>query len=76
MDNQKIPFTNIGKFAAGIIVLVCGALMTAEAVTTTVTGDQLFFSGINRGFEFMIGFIVIILGASLIDDNRKNSFRT
>ncbi|MBU0497663.1 MAG: hypothetical protein KKG04_06895 [Candidatus Thermoplasmatota archaeon] len=76
MDNQKIPFTNIGKFAAGMIVLVCGALMTAEAVTTTVTGELLLFTGINRGFEFMIGFIAIILGASLMDDNRKKCFRT
>jgi len=58
----------IGRFAAGIIVLVLGALMIAEAVTSTVANTPfMFLEGVNRGFEFVIGFVAILLAASVID---------
>jgi hypothetical protein len=31
----------------------------------------LFYEGINHSFEFVVGFIAIVLGASLLDEGKK-----
>lgn len=57
---------DIGMFGGGLIVIVLGALLLAEGVAGTVTNSTIFFEGVNRGFEGVVGFIAVILGASLI----------
>ena len=57
---------DLARFGAALIVIVLGGLMTAESVVSTVTGSALFFEGIGRPFEFVVGFITIVLGATLI----------
>ncbi len=49
-----------------IIVVVIGALLMAEAVVNMVTGEVLFFADINRGLEFTIGFVFVLLAAYLM----------
>jgi len=49
-----------------LIVIVLGALMMAESVVNMVTGTTLFFDGIGRPFEFVVGLIVIVFGATFI----------
>ena len=62
---------NVGRFAAGLIVIALGALMIAEGVLGWVTGTSLFYEGVNHSFEFVVGFIAIVLGASLLDEGKK-----
>jgi hypothetical protein len=38
----------------------------AEAVVNLVTGEVLFFSDINWGLEFTIGFVFVLLAAHLM----------
>jgi hypothetical protein len=59
----------VGRFAAGITVLVLGALMVAEAVTSTVANHPfMFLQGVSRDFEMMVGAISIIIAASIINE--------
>jgi hypothetical protein len=59
----------VGRFAAGITALVLGALMVAEAVTSTVANEPfMFLHGVSRDFELMVGAVVIILAASIINE--------
>ena len=59
----------VGRFAAGITVLVLGALMFAEAVTATVANEPfMFLQGVSRDFEMMVGAVVIIIAASIINE--------
>ncbi len=53
-------------FGGALIVIVLGALMVTESVVNIVTGTTLFFDGIGRPFEFVVGFIAIVFGATLI----------
>lgn len=67
-----IEMTKIGRFAAGIVVLVLGALMIAEAVTSSVANTPfMFLEGLNRGFEFVVWFVPILLAGSIMDEGRK-----
>jgi hypothetical protein len=54
-----------------IIVVVIGALLMAEAVVNIVTGEVLFFSDINRGLEFTIGFVFVLLAGYLMPRKSK-----
>jgi hypothetical protein len=59
----------VGRFAAGITALVLGALMVAEAVTSTVANQPfMLLNGVSRDFELMVGAVVIILAASIINE--------
>ncbi|MCE5213160.1 MAG: hypothetical protein LLF83_00360 [Methanobacterium sp.] len=49
-----------------IIVVVIGALLMAEAIVNIVTGEVLFFYDINRGLEFTIGFVFVLLAGYLM----------
>jgi len=69
---MKVREMRIGGLIAGIIVLVLGALMTAEAVASTVADTSFMFTeGVNPGFEFVVGFVAIVLAASTMDESRK-----
>ena len=57
---------------AGLIVLVLGALMMAEGVVSTVANTNFMFAeNMNRGFEFVVGFIAIVLAAVIMDLSRS-----
>lgn len=59
-------------FIAGLIVVVLGALLIAESVTSIVADSPfMFVDGVNRGFEFVVGFIALVLAASALDESRK-----
>lgn len=64
IERQKV-----GRFAASITALVLGALMVAEAVTSTVANEPfMFLQGVSRDFELMVGAVVIILAASILNE--------
>jgi len=67
---------NVGRFAAGLIVIVLGALMLAEGVLGWITGTSLFYEGINHSFEFVVGFIAIVLAAPLLEEGKKQRLGT
>jgi hypothetical protein len=59
----------VGRFAAGITALVLGAMMVAEAVTSTVANQPfMLLNGVSRDFEMLVGAIVIILAAAIINE--------
>jgi len=67
-----IEISKFGRFAAGIIVIVLGALMIADAVTSSLANTPfMFLEGVNRGFEFVLGFVAAALAGSVIDESRK-----
>lgn len=55
---------DVFAFGASIVLIVLGALLLAEGVIGSVNGTTLFFEGVNRGFEFIMGLVTIIVGAS------------
>lgn len=54
------------RFAASLIVLVLGAVMLAEGVLGWVAGTSLFFEGVDPSFKFVVGFLFIVLAASIM----------
>jgi hypothetical protein len=57
---------------AGLIVVVLGALTMADAVVSMVTNNSFMFAeNMNRGFEFVVGFVAIVLGAVVMDLSRS-----
>lgn len=61
----------VSGFVAGLIVLVLSALTLADAVVSIVTGNPfMFIENMNRGFEFLVGLIGIILAGVMMDLNR------
>ena len=59
------------RFSGSLLVIVLGAIMLAEGVLSSVTGTSIFFEGINPSFKVVVGFIVIILAASIMQDSKK-----
>lgn len=57
---------NIFEFGASVVLIVLGALLLAEGVIGSLNGTMLFFDGVNRGFEFIMGLVTVIVGASLM----------
>ncbi len=64
---------DVARFAAGVLLIVLGALLLAEGVASTVTKTAVFFEGVNRGFEFIVGLAIVIVGASLIPARKRPS---
>ena len=58
---------NILQFIIGILLIIPGAFMIADSVLIMLGNNAVFFSGVNPMFEMVVGFAVIILGASNID---------
>ena len=65
-NSAKKDLNQVYTLIPAIIVVVIGALLMAEAVVNMVTGEVLFFSDINRGLEFTIGFVFVLLAAHLM----------
>jgi len=61
----KTP-ADVAHFAAALFLIVLGALMLAEGIVGAMNGSTLFFEGVNRGFEFVVGLVTLIVGASLM----------
>jgi hypothetical protein len=57
----------ISSFVAGMVAVVLGALMIAEGTLGWVTGQSLFYPGVNPTFKFVVGFLVVVLAAPLLD---------
>ena len=60
--------SKVSRYAASVLVLVLGALMISESLTSVVANQSfLFLESVNRGFEFVVGLIAIVLAATLMD---------
>jgi len=57
----------LNRFVAGLIAVVLGALMIAEGTLGWVTGQSLFYPGVNPTFKFVVGLIAVVLAADLLD---------
>ena len=69
---MKIGGMKISGLVAGIILTVLGALMMAEGVVTTVGNNSFMFAeNINRGFEFVVGFIAVVLASQVMNLSRN-----
>jgi len=62
---------NIPKFIIGILLIIPGAFMIADGILTRLEGNPIFFQGVNNNFETIVGFALIILGASSIDSKKR-----
>ncbi len=62
---------DVGRFVAGIVLIVLGALLLAEGIAGSITNSTLFFEGVNRGFEFIVGLVTLIVGASMIPEMKR-----
>ncbi len=61
----------VTRFAGSFIVLILGTLMLAEGVIKSIAGSTLFFPELGSSFEFVIGFVIIVLGASVMSMNKS-----
>lgn len=62
-------FTNMKdmvRFTWAVIVIAIGAVILAEIVLRMIIGATLLFTGTERWFELAVGFITVVLGATLI----------
>jgi hypothetical protein len=68
----KIGGMKISGLVAGIILTVLGALMMAEGVVTAVGNSSFMFAeNMNRGFEFVVGFIAVVLASQVMNLSRS-----
>lgn len=68
----KIGQMRASGLIAGVMVVVLGALMMAEGVVGTVADTSFMFAeNMNRGFEFVVGLVAIVLGAVVMDLSRS-----
>jgi uncharacterized membrane protein HdeD (DUF308 family) len=69
---MKIGGMRLSGLVAGVILTVLGALMMAEGVVSTVASTHFMFAeNMNRGFEFVVGFVTIVLAAIIMDLSRS-----
>ncbi len=64
---------DVAGFGAGLVLIVLGALMLAEGIAGSITNSTLFFKGVNRGFEFVVGLVTLITGASMMPATKGSS---
>ena len=64
-------WAEVTRFAGSLIVFILGALMIAEGVVKSVAGSTIFFPSVDGNFEFVVGFVVIVLAASIMSVNRS-----
>jgi hypothetical protein len=62
---------NIPRFVASLIVIVLGALMIADSALEMAGNSAIFFEDVNYKFKFVVGFVVIVLAASIMDLSKK-----
>lgn len=69
---MKIGRMRISGLIAGVILTVLGALMMAEGVVTMAgNASFMFVENMNRGFEFVVGFVTIVIAAIVMDLSRS-----
>ncbi len=68
--NRFSSIRDIFAFGASMVLIVLGALLLAEGVIGSVNGTMLFFEGVNRGFEFIMGLVTVIVGASMMPSQK------
>jgi hypothetical protein len=61
---------NIPKFVIGILLILPGAFMIADGVLRMLGENAIFFQVTDYKFEFVVGYALIILGASNIDSKK------
>jgi len=61
---------NIPKFVIGILLILPGAFMIADGVLSMLGENAIFFQITDYKFEFVVGYALIILGASNIDSKK------
>lgn len=59
---MKIP-----KFIIGILLIIPGAFMIVDGILLMLGNNAIFFTGVPYKFEFVVGYALVILGASNID---------
>lgn len=58
---------------AGLIIIVFGALIIADAIVAMVTNNPfMFIENMNRGFEFVVGVLAIVTGAGAMESSGRN----
>ncbi len=62
---KNIP---IPALVVGIILIVLGAFMIADAALVLANQSQIFFEGTNYKFEFVVGIITIMIAANMIEE--------
>jgi hypothetical protein len=69
---MKIGRMRISGLIAGVILTVLGALMMAEGIVVMAGNASFMFAeNMNRGFEFVVGFVTIVLAAIIMDLSRS-----
>jgi hypothetical protein len=69
---MKVGNMRISGLVAGIILTVLGALMLAEGVITMLGNPSfLFVENMNRGFEFVVGLVTIVVAGTTMDLSRS-----
>lgn len=56
---------DVANFATGLLVIMLGTVMLTESIVGAMNGSTLFFEGVSRGLEFVVGLVTLIVGASL-----------
>jgi len=71
-NGMRINGMRIAGLVAGIILTVLGALMLAEGIITMLGNPSfIFVENMNRGFEFVVGLVTIVLAATTMDLSRS-----
>lgn len=60
------------EFAFALVVLVIGALTMAFGILKYLTGTSLLYGNTDPAFQFLVGFVVVIIASFLIPDNTKS----
>jgi hypothetical protein len=69
---MKIGRMRISGLIAGVILTVLGALTMAEGIVVMAGNASFMFAeNMNRGFEFVVGFVTIVLAAIIMDLSRS-----
>lgn len=61
----------IVQLIIGITLIVPGAFMIADFQMVFLGKNAIFFDGVNYKFEFVVGYALIILGASMINSKKR-----
>ena len=61
---------NIPNFIIGILLIIPGAFMIADGILMILGENTIFFQDVNNNFKMIVGFALIILGASNIDSKK------
>ncbi len=67
----KAGAMRVGGLVGGIILIVLGALMTAEGIITLMGNPSfIFIDNMNRAFELVVGIVTIVVAATTMDLSR------